>query len=506
MNRLMIYKWKWIGVVGLLAGFIATVLILYRRPERAVLLPIKRVVLVTVDALRADHLGCYGYLRPTSPFIDELASRSVVFTRAFCQYPLTVPSLSSLLTSFYPLQFNLVENFFRLDASFLTIAEFMRGQGYRTAAFVSVKRIFPGANLDQGFETFAEPVSTSESLHYLRAEGMIDGVLAWLGQWQPDDRFFIWIHLFDPHAPYYPPRKYYDIFAEAGDEEAENILRHLETREINMDLIDRLTSHEIGLKLLVDNYHRGEKGVAEAALLKLINAYDGEIRYMDHELGRLYEQCEKSGLNQDTLWIVTGDHGQGLGQHDWIDHQVRIYNEAIHVPLIFHFASGTVPAGRENTPVELVDIFPTVADLLGEGESKEAEQLQGRTLVPFFSAGGKSTFTERPLQGFAFSQRALMGDREEFQELWDPGKLFSLQDSNYKYLYRTEGDPEFYDLQADWCETDNLAGEGGEAEENLREKIIAKIRCLEKTRQASAAEPVDEKMREALRELGYQVP
>lgn len=459
-----------------------------------------RIILVTLDTLRADHLGCYGYPRSTSPFIDQLAEKSVVFKKSIAQIPLTVPSHASLFTARYPDQIKILNNSHRLDSSYLTLAEFMRERGYRTAAFVSTCRQFSGTNLDQGFELFDEPSSYKEPLIYRPAAETIDRVMKWINDRPASERFFIWIHLFDAHHPYYPPRKYYDMFAENPDEE---ILALVEPRDIDLSLIERLRPYEIGIQALVDNYCYGEKGEPSEALVKLINAYDGEIRYLDEELRRLYNRFAEVGLNENSLWIITSDHGEGLGQHGWMDHGVKIYNEAIHVPLIFHFPSGENSPWIENKPVELVDIFPTIAGLLGVDLPTEAGKGRGRSLVAELSRE-EGTFTrDRMEEKLAFSRRTPLDDPDELGETWEPGDLYCLQDGNFKYFYRTEGEPEFYDLRTDPHETNNLVGKGGECESALRAAILDRINEVTPTGEDFGPVLVDWKTKESLRALGY---
>jgi len=468
-------------------------------PDSGDLPPIERIILITLDTLRADHLGCYGYPRPTSPFIDELAKESVIFKKPIAQIPLTVPSHASLFTARYPTGIGVLNNGHRLDDSYLTLAEFMKGKGYSPAAFVSTHRQFSGTNLNQGFEYFDEPPFHEGSLNYRPAAETVARVMEWMNGLPDSEQLFLWIHLFDTHHPYYPPRKYYDLFAETP---AGETLSLIEPQEIDLDLLERLSPHEIGIEALVDNYCDGEKGGPSEALVKLINAYDGEIRYLDEELRRLYNRFEATGLNKNALWIITADHGEGLGQHGWIDHGVKIYNEAIHVPLIFHFPSGEVAPRSEEIPVELVDVFPTVAALLGLDIWEEGK-IMGHPLTAAFNRKDSAPLQYQTGKKLAFSRRSLLDDREELGKDWEPGDLYSIQDGSFKYFYRTQGEPEFYDLRTDPHETKNLSGKGGRTERNMKTILLERVQKLKAQRAGEAPEPVDQETLVNLKALGY---
>ena len=257
--------------------------------------PPERIVLVVIDTLRADHLGSYGYRRPVSPFLDSLAERGVVFSRAYAQSSTTQPSHASLFTSLYPLQHNVHRNGFRLDESYVTLAELLARQGFATAAFTSTDAHFDWGGLRQGFEHYDELAQDGSTKHdtkrkpddklYRPANETIDSAIRWLDAVSPDQRFFLWVHLFDPHGPRDPPAEY---------------LQKLRPKNV----AERLAQIEF-----LKTEHRLDTS-RNGALRRQILLYDGEIAFVDAELRRLYSELARRGLDNGALWVPI--QGQSL--------------------------------------------------------------------------------------------------------------------------------------------------------------------------------------------------
>jgi hypothetical protein len=212
-------------------------------------------VLVTLDTLRADHLGLYGYPRPTSPFLDELASRGVVFERAYAPMATTAPSHASIFTSLYPLEHGVVSNGRRLVASFPTLAQRLRASGLRTAGFVSAHAHWSPIDLDRGFEVFdARPRDSREV--YRTADRTVDAALDWVSGCTDCDRLLLFVHLFDAHAPLRPPARHLDVFRTASPEAR---LEHAEFLE---------ASHRVPIAFYSDDPGR---------MLFIMDRYDAEV-------------------------------------------------------------------------------------------------------------------------------------------------------------------------------------------------------------------------------------
>ncbi len=303
------------------------------------------LLVVTIDTLRADHLGCYGYFRDTSPTIDALARDSTLFTRCLVPVAQTLPSHLSLMTGVYPLEHGVISNLekpggqnYSSTPQLRTLAEFLHEQGYRTAGFVSATPLKRESGIASGFDHFSQP----DHARRLGAE-TTEAALEWLGE-KPAEPFFAWVHYFDPHAPYDAPSPYDRQFT--TDEKLE---AHLTQRQVPARV----------------QKQRSDKRVVPEEdawdTRKAVNGYDGEIRYTDEQVRTLLARLREAGLNERTLIVLTGDHGEGLGQHGIVMHDA-IWDEQLHVPLIIHVPGRS--AQRVTAAMRSIDILPTVLALM----------------------------------------------------------------------------------------------------------------------------------------------
>jgi len=286
------------------------------------------LLIITIDTLRADHLGCYGYRMVKTPVIDRLVSEGVLFTQAFTPAPITLPSHTSIMTGLYPAQHGVRNNGnFYLSPQVLTLAEVMRGNGYKTGACVGAFVLDSIFGLDQGFDFYDDNFTPGKKrtnvLFNERNAGQVTRIgLRWLERHR-GDKFLLWLHYYDPHSPYFPP---YPFTFEYRD--------HL---------------------------------------------YDGEIAYVDQCLGELFKGMEEMGLTGKTVIILTADHGEGLGDHNELTHGVFIYDITLHIPLIVK-VPGLQEGGRSiAAQVSNMDVMPTVIDLFG---FKPLKGLAGKSLIP----------------------------------------------------------------------------------------------------------------------------
>ncbi len=270
----------------------------------------RSVVLITLDTVRADHLGCYGYRRIETPSIDKLAQEGIRFEHAYAQVPLTLPSHTALMTGTYPM-FNGVRDLTStgVNSTLPTLAEIMRRNGYRTAAFVSSFVLNSIWGLNRGFEIYddgTDPGSSyNPSLLERRGDRTMARALAWLDS-HSDRPFLLWVHLYDPHSPYRAPEPYFSRYAG--------------------------------------------------------HPYDGEIAFDDAQLARLFARLRELKLYESALIVVASDHGESLGQHSEAEHGFFLYNATLHVPLILKLP-GPARSRAVSDPVELVEIAPTIANL-----------------------------------------------------------------------------------------------------------------------------------------------
>lgn len=366
----------------------------------------KSVVLITIDTLRADHLSCYGYGKPTSPFLDSFAKESARFEHAIVPVPRTTQSLASLLTGLYPQRTKVRSLNDKLDSSFETLAERFAAKGFVTGAFVEIPFLLPGRpqGLAQGFK---------EQFHYdpapgeWRAEELTKRALAWIEQ-QGDRPFFLWLHYRDPHAPYWPPDPFknrfdpqYPIDGSKYDGPLPEYFHYWPVDEsFQMVVPPGATAEE--LRSGKEHLKFGDSPLLTPRYVeRAIALYDGEIAYTDHALKQLYDGLHTSKVADSLVTVLTADHGESLGEHRfYFDHGEFLYDTCLRVPLIIEvpgFPTRAIP-----DLVGTIDIAPTLVELFGLEPMRE---VQGRSLVPllrgdplprvtYFAESGEPLFPE----------------------------------------------------------------------------------------------------------------
>jgi len=432
--------------------------------------PIDRVILITIDTLRQDHLGYTGYPRNTSPFIDRLAAEGVVFATAISGSSHTGPSHATIFSGIYPLQHGVMHNYDGFAPAVPTLAVMLRQAGFKTAAFASVSFL---EGITRGFDV----VSTNDTKRAAqRASITLQKALQWTEALQTGDRYFLWVHFFDPHMwkskRWIRPKEIAAARADSSLDEAE-ILAFLE--------------REHGL---VAGWNREEGGPMAA-----VDRYDAQIVKVDSQIERLFESLEERGLLEHSVIILTADHGEGLGSHNMSGHGIYVYEEQVHVPLVLRFDDGRYAGRVVQEVVRHVDLLPTIAELTGAEVDLSYLPLQGRTLLELL---GKDVEPEPRL---AFSQRR-PADELRTAAGWEKGDIQSVRDATFKYIYHSEGDDELYDLVRDPLESENIADRSPAVLARMRE---ARQQLYEHmmSRGAGAAAIINHDNIEELRALGY---
>jgi arylsulfatase A-like enzyme/predicted Zn-dependent protease len=387
------------------------------------------VLLVTLDTTRADRIGCYGRERAATPNLDALAARGVLFRQAYSHVPLTCPSHSSLLTGRLPTHHGVRDNGgYVLAPEIPTVAERFQAAGHRTGAFVSAFVLDRRFGLARGFATYHDRVPPGRaadqgdpSHRAVRAEETVGRALEWLSA-EPARPFFLWVHLFDPHHPYEPPEPYAGRFRD--------------------------------------------------------DPYDGEIAYMDAQLGRLLDAAAARGA----LVAVMGDHGEGLGDHQEVTHSYFVYSNTQRVPFLLSLP-GHLPAGAAvDGVVRGVDLSPTLLDLAGLPALPETD---GTSLVPWLT--GRRDGDAGPAYLESYHPRFWWGAQE----------LLGLRSGRFLFIEAPR--PELYDVAADPGEKTNLAASRPAELEALR----ARLRTFNAGGPPTAAGKVDAETARNLRALGY---
>ena len=402
------------------------------------------VLVITVDTLRADRLGCYGFEAAQTVHIDRLAKEGIRFEHAVAAAPITMPSHTSIFTGFDPPAHGVRDNgTYPVPPRIETLAERLKGAGYQTQAFVSAEVLHGRYGLDQGFDGYDDELwneggPTEFKRQERSGEKTMDRVLQWLnGRPRSPEPFFLWVHLFDPHQPYKPPSP-----------EAE-------------------TSP---------------------------TPYDGEIAFVDRQVGRLVEALDEKGALDETLLVFTSDHGESLGEHEEETHAVFIYESTIRIPLIFRYPP-KLPAGKVHTQsVRSVDLMPTILGLAGQAPTKVQGTDLSKALLSSNPPPALPQYSESLYPELAFGMAPLHGLR--------------LDDWTYIRAPRAE----LYNRATDPAEEHNLLGLAkdapGAAEAQRRagelDQLLSKY--LEESKRfgfVARAEPLDDDTVEMLQALGY---
>lgn len=406
--------------------------------------PAPNVVLITVDTLRADHVGCYGDKAIKTPNIDALAADGSRFDRAFAVVPATLPSHSSMLTGTYPMLSGMHDfSGNKLSPLQPTLATVLKQAGYQTGAVIAAAVLDSRFGLNQGFDFYYDHFDFSRldesNLDEMERPGNVvaDVTLDWLAK-NSHKKFFLWMHLYDPHFPYHPPEPY---------------------------------SHEYAAQ-----------------------PYDGEIAFADEQVGRLIRFLKEKGIYQDTIIVLCGDHGESLGEHGEKTHGFFIYNATMHVPLIIRLPHAQeTPTRTVGDPVSLVDLMPTVLAAAG---LDVPSQVQGHSLLPAMNERpGKAT-------GAGVEHRDTL-----YSETYLPRLHFNWSElraaENTKYHFIDAPRPELYDLVKDPGETHNLFSEKKAVGEEMRAKLVALIRDYSAGKEMAEKTGLDPALMERLKSLGY---
>ena len=431
------------------------------------------VILIVIDALRADHLGCYGYKRSTSPRLDALAREGVLFKNCYSQSSWTKPSVSSILTSLYPSRHGTTLHTHALPEDLVTLAEILDDEGYINYGYVAnpnLKKIF---NFDQGFYFFDDLLMRDKLYNavlrqlrqkppyflrivkrkfdhndYDNAELANARIIPWLNKYK-DQNFLMYIHYMDPHAPLSPPPPYNTIF----------------------------------------DYVEGDDNS------RAISLYDGEIRFVDEQLNKIIEILKSEKIFSKTMMIITSDHGRAFGEHNYYGHGATIYQEQLKVPLIIKYP-GNSPAGRVvEGQVRSIDIMPTILEVL-------------------------DIVIDLPLEGTSLSSLITTETREDIcEDIYIEENLANtyilngvIKNNEWKYILteksefrdiEKDGREELYNLRKDPEELNNLA--------DLEPQVLGRIRDLLRSFKERGREnapmtsqvELDRETTRQLRSLGY---
>ncbi len=423
------YERRWVAHLGVLLTLAIGLVCGCRGPAAA---PTERIVLITIDTLRADRVGAYGATRAHTPHLDAIGAQGVRFDVALSPVPLTLPAHASLMTGLDPPRHGVRHNsIHRLDASLPTLAERLHDAGYATGAVVGSLVLQRRFGLARGFDAYddrleAGRVSGGSGYVERPADLVVDAALSWLAG--APDRFFLWVHFYDPHAAYDPPAGFASAFAQ--------------------------------------------------------RPYEGEIAFVDAEVGRLLAAIRERWGDEGLLVVATSDHGESLGEHGEATHGYTIYEATQRVPLLL--SGPGLPAGRVAPgPASLTDIAPTLLALAGAAPLPDTDGIDLRPSLEATALRDRSIYMETVATRLDFG--------------WSP--LLGLRSGRFKYVRAPR--PELYDLSSDPDETRNRAREEPDVTARLDAALGRRLAARPREATGVRLSPED---RARLRRLGYVVP
>ncbi len=438
----------------------------------------KNLIILSIDTLRPDHLGLYGYSRPTSPHLDLFARSSVVFDQAVTVHVATAPAHATILTGEYPGGHGIQRNGMALRPEVPTLAGMLAEKGFATGAFVSGWTLQRHTGLDRGFEIYDDDLGPPRNGARRVGSETTAAAVAWLrAKVAAEKNFFLFVHLFEPHWPYDPP--------------ARDALRFLpgvyELTTVSKPVhIDRLLS--------VNRLNPAEQQ-------EYVARYDGEIVVADRLADRLLQELEKLGVAHNTVVVVLSDHGETLFEREWtMDHGTRPYDEQARVPLIIHVPGDPDAGERVPDQVSLLDVVPTVFDIFGLEPRKS---LPGRSLLPLMR-GERTGANPRPV--FITARAEPQRVPHIKAQLLNRGLVRAIRLPEIKLIeYPVAGrrqQPELFNLIDDPGERDNRAGENIDIVVGLHKELERWQRTTGEAPDPGSQE-LDPEVEEALRELGY---
>lgn len=451
--------------------------------------------MIILDTVRAKNMSCYGYHKNTTPFLDSLSKQCVLFENAFSPAIWTIPSHASIFTGTYPSQHGALNLHRHLDNRYNTLAEVLSFNGYDTISFsnnyfVSLKEfgLTRGFNLTEGFKY---PVNRLEKA-YIKgkrwlARSMDSGayvtnhfVNKWIKQKRNSQKpFFLFLNHMEGHAPYvHTPREYLKMFLK---KEEQKKLKH-----INQDRQKYLTR---SIEMSEDNFNI------------LRSVYDAQISYLDSMLKELFNILKSNNLFDNSLIIITSDHGDMIGEHNLVHHSYCLYEELIKVPLLLKMPGNVDNTKIINHLVSLIDIFPTISELLDIGNKSLGQQLQGHNLFLNDNQVNREYIfleCEKPKNEFAETY-------PDFDFSIYDRQLLAIRSKKDKYIWTSDNNHELYDIEKNPSEQFNIITTMPERAKHLEKQLFQWYNSLEKTdteKQVKEFE-LDHEIKEHLKGLGY---
>lgn len=416
------------------------------------------IILISLDTLRADHLSCYGYHRPT-PNLESFARDSILFENAFSQAPWTTASHMSLFSSLYPTVHRISHE--AMSDVRITLTHHLKERGYQTAAFVEATALDRRFGFGEGFDVYrGKSDDPSARANNERARD-------WLRARDRQAPFFLFLHYYDIHRKYDPPAPYNRLYCDTCDP--------------SMD------------SLIVGPYGKMRR-IPQADLYNLMALYDSEIRYVDDRIKELMDFLKQENLYDGAMIILLADHGEGFLEHGLMDHGNSLYQELLHVPMIIKMPGNRNRGTRQKAAVRLIDVFPTFLDLLS---IRTHSLLQGSSLLPLLR--GASSSEDAVLSSGGIGSESIVSKQWKLIHNNELEKRLSM------IPLAVNAEFELYNLESDPLEWNNLAGIRTDKQKELMDMLQAQRALNERysSRIHVDHKPLDHEIEEQLRSLGY---
>lgn len=440
------------------------------------------ILLVSVDTLRADHLGVYGYPRGTDTRLRARLGRFDLFESAYTPLPLTVPAHAALMMGRYPRELGVLNNHHHVPSgehATPTLAGLLAGAGYRTVAIVGSVVLSSVTDVGRGFGAYDEPPRRPGPARRTagdvteRAMRIVESV---------DEPLFLFVHYYDVHPPHLAPPRYGCTLRVDDD-----LRRVLAERGI-----DGVSYHEV-----LNREH--EEPVREhgriVTLVEMVSRYDASVRYVTDQLSRLLEMWDATPHGAGGVVVITADHGEGLGQHGFWSHGMTLYDEVLRVPLLIRWPSGNAAPRRLEQMVSLLDIAPTLLEMV---DIAAPRSMVGKSFLSVLRG-------DTPDRGPVFAQRMryLSPRRPDGQRDWRSGDAYAIVDGRYKYLDGEGSAPALFDRGPDPFELRNLFNSRPRLVRGLDAALDAWLERVFEAEPVLTRGETDRERRERLRGLGY---
>lgn len=470
---------------------------LIQRSREPIGSPVRRMpnlVLITLDTTRRDHLSLYGYDRNTTPHLDQFARAGIVFDNAYSVSSWTLPSHASMFTGKIPTAHGASWSHWWVDSSETTMAEILHSAGYATAGFVSGPFLLSSLNIAQGFDYYNDQLDFAGGMRNYQLVRLIKSLIPFKFRWMDGQRggkeltdlalswiqrqnrkapFFLFLNYFDPHDPYRPPPPYDQLYGSNYRGPMTGFIRGLYS---DRRTGERRIGGKNGPPLTAEDYQ------------KLRDLYDGEIRFMDDQIGRLLEYFNNTKMTSNTLFIIAGDHGESIGDHKLIDHGHTLYQEQIRIPMML-VGPGFTGGKRIQSLVRNIDVLPTLLEALRINGSL---RIQGKSFLPYLNndqddgrkyVGEVSDDPRTRVQPFQRDLKAVI-------------------DGGWKFFWSSKKTNQLFDLNNDPTESLDLISTGEHDASRLQQFLQQYLQTVEQ-KNASTQQNIDESTLESIKSNNY---